>query len=855
MVLGIAAVSLVIWWLVRRRQKRVWLPTVRILELEQRLLPRLVFTLPPFIPFLCFLASAAAAVFFSLRPKEQVFTPFEPEQTRVHVLVDLSPSVSAFLSPTELALRVSDLVESLRPSGRVTVSTTHGRSYQEPKTVAETTALVQSAGFHRQGAKLGTVLREQLAEIGDVDRLFIVSDKDQHSWQDLQWRFLEDEMDVLFVDVATTAENVFIAEATYLSQPQSQILDWEVEVIRRGASSGEVKGKVTAALGGQTFGQEDFTIPAGRSRSTVRVSWPNSKSPASDLARREPLVWSIETIVPDKLALDNEFRTRYIGTKQAVALISAPVGERSLEDPVNQLSVSLSVLGFDVKRFDKPSAELDLAKYQFWVVVGGAAGSNYCPDDLARLRAKLKTEQGARTAGDVTPKVWLAPQDLNSDYQELCACYQKLVKAEDPNEAVPAYCANVTSRNQWLGLLPSLGAKQIGGEVGDSSQSLAFLGKDQATGAEVLAFTIPIRPSMAAGLSHAALPLLVKRLLVWQGLVLESSAEVSWPRPDNVVDSLWTIGPDTEPASLAKLQKSNVPTGESLLTAIADTELPPRWSTDVAYASNQVPMKKDQDDPLPWIILIAIICLAAMLIECIFSLFAFIRKQMRRRSQALVGALVLCALPTLTERADAEVAVISAGYGSADLSSLAREVKQRTSIGLETKLQSIPNNFTKSTQIEVPWLWVKGISNIREDNGKFKQSIVDWLTRGGFLIIEGSVPDADLAKLTAGIGGTNPEEVNWQPIPPDHELMRSFYLLDALPVCNSAGWSGFVFDARLAILAVPYNFLESLADGSTICPGTVEQGTRAFINLLMVALATDYKKDQIHLPEILKRLR
>ena len=44
------------------------------------------------------------------------------------------------------------------------------------------------------------------------------------------------------------------------------------------------------------------------------------------------------------------------------------------------------------------------------------------------------------------------------------------------------------------------------------------------------------------------------------------------------------------------------------------------------------------------------------------------------------------------------------------------------------------------------------------------------------------------------------------------------------------------------------------------CPGEAkagspEKGYRAFINLLMVALTTDYKKDQVHLPEILKRLR
>jgi len=65
-------------------------------------------------------------------------------------------------------------------------------------------------------------------------------------------------------------------------------------------------------------------------------------------------------------------------------------------------------------------------------------------------------------------------------------------------------------------------------------------------------------------------------------------------------------------------------------------------------------------------------------------------------------------------------------------------------------------------------------------------------------------------------------------------------------------------------VAIPQRLSEMLRDGAPAdafrCPGEAkagspEKGYRAFINLLMVALTTDYKKDQVHLPEILKRLR
>ena len=89
--------------------------------------------------------------------------------------------------------------------------------------------------------------------------------------------------------------------------------------------------------------------------------------------------------------------------------------------------------------------------------------------------------------------------------------------------------------------------------------------------------------------------------------------------------------------------------------------------------------------------------------------------------------------------------------------------------------------------------------------------------------------------------------------------MRSFYLLDALPVCNKQSWRGFTFAGRLAIVAIPHRLLVYLRDRNTAVPCLAKTGremaTRIFVNLLMVALAGDYKKDQVHLPEILKRLR
>ena len=77
---------------------------------------------------------------------------------------------------------------------------------------------------------------------------------------------------------------------------------------------------------------------------------------------------------------------------------------------------------------------------------------------------------------------------------------------------------------------------------------------------------------------------------------------------------------------------------------------------------------------------------------------------------------------------------------------------------------------------------------------------------------------------------------------PDHEIMVSFHLLNSLPDCGGEVWKYYSFDKRVAILNIPYGFLNSLERGKPSCVSLdnyKEQSMRIFINLLMVALTTD----------------
>ena len=168
---------------------------------------------------------------------------------------------------------------------------------------------------------------------------------------------------------------------------------------------------------------------------------------------------------------------------------------------------------------------------------------------------------------------------------------------------------------------------------------------------------------------------------------------------------------------------------------------------------------------------------------------------------------------------------------------LATEVNKRTSITLNPQIK-VNSNYQKE-----PWLWVDSSTNIFATKNKLMQ----WLKSGGMLIIEEKEKSANLAQTA------------WKPIPVDDALMRSFYLLKTLPACESKHWQGYTLNDRIAIIYIPYPLLAYLQDKPQQAPclktESREQQVRIFINLLMVALATDYKKDQVHLPEILKRLR
>jgi len=142
-----------------------------------------------------------------------------------------------------------------------------------------------------------------------------------------------------------------------------------------------------------------------------------------------------------------------------------------------------------------------------------------------------------------------------------------------------------------------------------------------------------------------------------------------------------------------------------------------------------------------------------------------------------------------------------------------------------------------------------------------------YLGNGGTLVVDG-VNGGRGTPFEHSVRGALADVANGelQPVPRDHVIYKSFYLLDG-PAGRSAAspdLDALSVDNRLAIV-VSHNDLGGAWARSNLGlwefevePGGAQQRERAFrlgINLVMYALCLDYKEDQVHIPFILKKRR
>ncbi len=197
---------------------------------------------------------------------------------------------------------------------------------------------------------------------------------------------------------------------------------------------------------------------------------------------------------------------------------------------------------------------------------------------------------------------------------------------------------------------------------------------------------------------------------------------------------------------------------------------------------------------------------------------------------------------------------------------LAWEISRRTSI--DTAPATRPLGLADPELFHHPFAVLSSDQAIPLPSDVELAGLRRYLSYGGFLLVDdasaspgGPVNQSARALLAAALPGAQQK-----PVPREHVLYKSFYLLDGPSgrALAAPELSGIELGGRLAVVSSGNNLLGALARdpfGSwefDVAPGGEPQRERAIrlgVNLAMYAMCLDYKEDQVHIPFIMKRRR
>lgn len=247
---------------------------------------------------------------------------------------------------------------------------------------------------------------------------------------------------------------------------------------------------------------------------------------------------------------------------------------------------------------------------------------------------------------------------------------------------------------------------------------------------------------------------------------------------------------------------------------------------------------------------------------------------MMSRRQVLAAAAALAATPRVAhafgDTTEVDVAELMLGPGTLSRPNawkrLLYEVVQTTSVECEPRaVQVEPDDPTLFAH---PFSVVIGDDAFEPINDKGVEQLERYLSYGGFLLFDDTTGSPDNAfdrqvrALVRRLFPTRP----LSPLPADHSLFRSFFLLDR-PVgrVDVVPYLEGVTVGNLTPLVLMRNDLSGALDrgddgraAHAVVPGGERQRREAIklgINLVMYSLTANYKKDQAHVNQLMREGR
>ena len=551
-----ALLAVLLWFIVRKKYRRVWFPLVSIFNVPSSRLPRLRWRWPPWLSFLCFLLAAAAICLFALRPHSMTPIPQAKRQLQIFLFLDFSPSLMAYATISQYRSFLTDVYSRLQQLGNVTVGTSHAPNLHTFEPPQAFTTHVHKLAFHRQGLRMASVLRQQLSQLKNMDRIVIVSDRDQHTWHNFYWQHLTVPVHHLVVPQLRSAvnANLYVQRVSLTSTASRAVLQLDVEVGRVQDLASPRSFTVAVYQDERQLTQVQGHFNVSQPRVIIPLRLPHT----AKIPKKRKLRLRLELDSDDAIPVDNDFYFMLDAFMPQVTIVADLHGERLLDDPLFQLHTVLEVLGFKVTRRDQ--APYQVEQKHLWIV---AFGRNFT---VRRHCPQLNQQQ----------PVWLIPQSASFATNHICRCYQQLRGLPLRN------CSALTE------VLTADGAEQ--------HKHWLTYHKNNIT-----VFTTP--PYAQQNLSYATIPVFIQQLLQRQGLT-SAAATVRWPRVVDIVTQQQT-----------ELTPSNVPRGESLLQVVEAAALPPA----VQFEVDNIPLDLShyRAKAEPWLYILLVLVLGSMVIEIV----------------------------------------------------------------------------------------------------------------------------------------------------------------------------------------------------------------------------------------------
>lgn len=553
--------ALLLWFLVRKKYRRVWFPLISIFNIGKTRLPRIRLRVPPLFAFLCFLLVSGAALLFSLRPHSVMPVDGEPRKLHLYLFIDFSPSISARVTLNQYREFLLDVYRRLQPLGELTIGTSHQHSTQKYDNHDAFAAQLQQLSFHSEGLIMTSVLRAQLSQLKTINRIIIISDRDRHTWHNFHWQHLSDSLSVQHLEVPQrrqASSNLYLQSVAAVAEQRFATHRFAVEVAAAGNLTAPQNFTLSVYRERTKITELEGKINIGQRRVLLPLQFPHSAA----LQQQKHLRLHLQAAREDAIALDNDFFFTLDNFMPSVVIAADLYGERLIDDPLFQLQTTFEVLGFKVIRLDRVPHRATPA--DLWVL---AFGKNFTLQQHCPTFARGQ-------------QIWLLPQAAQVAETEVCRCYQQLRKL------APKPC------NSLAQALAADDAKQM--------PQLPFYRKHNLT-----VFAIPLYAQPQTGLDYAGIPVLVQQLLQQQGLGIKPARQ-RWPRHDDIF-------------SATQAKPSNVPRGESLLQELTTAQLPPALLPH--RSSGKLTLPRYREDARWWIQALLLLAASAMLLEILGRLW------------------------------------------------------------------------------------------------------------------------------------------------------------------------------------------------------------------------------------------